>query len=145
MKNTENKSLDRYFPHSKRAAQYEKDKEQYEKPWELWEIGDENGWNKASGQPMWFAELKYWRNYKAGEWIPVAVQYPRNSEQEVNVLLSDGSVRIAKYTALTSLDSSTPIHYFTGQIEHIDGAEYNCSDFDNVTHWQPLPAPLSLA
>ena len=144
MENTENKSFDQLFPHAKQAAQYSKDREQYEKPWDLWEIGDENGWRKASGQPVWFAELKYWRNYQTGEWIPVDIQYPRNDTQEVIVLLSDGSVRIALYTTFTPLGRSTPVHYFTGDIYHVDGIEYNCTDFDNVTHWQPLPEPPKL-
>jgi len=43
----------------------------------------------------------------------------------------------------TATHGYTTTHgYFTGDIYHIDGAEYNCSIYgDDVTHWQPLPKP----
>lgn len=75
-------------------------------------------------------------------WISVEDRYPENG-QEVNILLNTGEVRIALHEAGTPGGSDfTKGHYFTGDIYHIDGAEYNCSLYgDNVTHWQPLPTP----
>lgn len=76
------------------------------------------------------------------EWISVEDKYPEN-EQEVNILLNTGEVRIALHELGTPGGSCfTKGHYFTGDIYHIDGAEYNCSIYgDDVTHWQPLPEP----
>lgn len=76
------------------------------------------------------------------EWISVEDRYPENG-QEVNILLNTGEVRIALHEVGTPGGRDfTKGHYFTGDIYHIDGAEYNCSLYgDNVTHWQPLPAP----
>ena len=76
------------------------------------------------------------------EWISVEDRYPENG-QEVNILLNTGEVRIALHEVGSPGGRDfTKGHYFTGDIYHIDGAEYNCSLYgDNVTHWQPLPAP----
>lgn len=76
------------------------------------------------------------------EWISVEDKYPEDG-QEVNILLNTGEVRIALHELGTPGGSGfTKGHYFTGDIYHIDGAEYNCSLYgDNVTHWQPLPEP----
>ena len=76
------------------------------------------------------------------EWISVEDKYPEDG-QEVNILLNTGEVRIALHELGTPGGSCfTKGHYFTGDIYHIDGAEYNCSIYgDDVTHWQPLPEP----
>ena len=76
------------------------------------------------------------------EWISVEDEYPKDG-QEVNILLNTGEVRIALHELGTPSGSCfTKGHYFTGDIYHIDGAEYNCSIYgDDVTHWQPLPEP----
>ena len=75
------------------------------------------------------------------EWISVEDEYPEDG-QEVNILLNTGEVRIALHELGTPGGSFTKGHYFTGDIYHIDGAEYNCSIYgDDVTHWQPLPEP----
>lgn len=75
------------------------------------------------------------------EWISVEDEYPEDG-QEVNILLNTGEVRIALHELGTPRGSFTKGHYFTGDIYHIDGAEYNCSVYgDDVTHWQPLPEP----
>ena len=68
--------------------------------------------------------------------------FPKDG-QEVNILLNTGEVRIALHELGTPGGSCfTKGHYFTGDIYHIDGAEYNCSVYgDDVTHWQPLPEP----
>lgn len=87
-----------------------------------------------------------WQAWQAraaqSEWISVDDGYPENG-QEVNILLNTGEVRIALHEVGTPGGRDfTKGHYFTGDIYHIDGAEYNCSLYgDNVTHWQPLPAP----
>ena len=87
-----------------------------------------------------------WRAWQAraaqSEWISVEDRYPENG-QEVNILLNTGEVRIALHEVGTPGGRDfTKGHYFTGDIYHIDGAEYNCSLYgDNVTHWQLLPAP----
>ena len=76
------------------------------------------------------------------EWISVEDEYPKDG-QEVNILLNTGEVRIALHELGTPGGSCfTKGHYFTGDIYHIDGAEYNCSIYgDDVTHWQSLPEP----
>lgn len=74
-----------------------------------------------------------------GGWISVENQYPNNNE-EVIVLLSDKSVRIALHTAFIPMFQTELIHEFTGDIRHICGNEYECTDYhDMVTHWQSLP------
>ena len=81
-------------------------------------------------------------NAAQSKWISVEDKYPEDL-QEVNILLNTGEVRIALHSLGTPVSSGfTKRHYFTGDIYHIDGAEYNCSCYgDNVTHWQPLPEP----
>lgn len=75
------------------------------------------------------------------EWISMEDKSPEDG-QEVNILLNTGEVRIALHELGTIRGSFTKGHYFTGDIYHIDGAEYNCSVYgDDVTHWQPLPEP----
>lgn len=86
-----------------------------------------------------------WQAWQAraaqSEWISVEDEYPEDG-QEVNILLNTGEVRIALHELGTPGGSFTKGHYFTGDIYHIDGAEYNCSVYgDDVTHWQPLPEP----
>lgn len=87
-----------------------------------------------------------WQAWQAraaqSEWISVEDKYPEDG-QEVNILLNTGEVRIALHELGTPSSSCfTKGHYFTGDIYHIDGAEYNCSIYgDDVTHWQPLPEP----
>lgn len=86
---------------------------------------------------------KMWQARAAqSEWISVEDEYPEDG-QEVNILLNTGEVRIALHELGTPSGSCfTKGHYFTGDIYHIDGAEYNCSIYgDDVTHWQPLPEP----
>ena len=87
-----------------------------------------------------------WQAWQAraaqSEWISVEDKYPEDG-QEVNILLNTGEGRIALHELGTPSGSCfTKGHYFTGDIYHIDGAEYNCSIYgDDVTHWQPLPKP----
>ena len=99
-------------------------------------IGDE--YSRLGTQYKW----EGWQAKAAqSEWISVEDKYPEDG-QEVNILLNTGEVRIALHELGTPRDSFTKGHYFTGDIYHIDGAEYNCSVYGNdVTHWQPLPEP----
>lgn len=78
---------------------------------------------------------------KTSGWISVEDKYPESSDTEVNVLLSDGTVRIALYQHFVPFAQTDLERSFTGDICHIDGAEYTCQLFENVTHWQPLPMP----
>ena len=100
-------------------------------------VGDE--YSRLGTQYKW----EGWQARAAqSEWISVEDRYPENG-QEVNILLNTGEVRIALHEVGSPGGRDfTKGHYFTGDIYHIDGAEYNCSLYgDNVTHWQPLPAP----
>ena len=100
-------------------------------------VGDE--YSRLGAQYKW----EGWQARAAqSEWISVEDRYPENG-QEVNILLNTGEVRIALHEVGSPGGRDfTKGHYFTGDIYHIDGAEYNCSLYgDNVTHWQPLPAP----
>lgn len=76
-------------------------------------------------------------------WISVADRLPASRSQEVNVLLKTGEVRIALFEQWIPPGQTEPVHYFTGDIYHVDGHEYQCTVFDNdeITHWQPLPQP----
>lgn len=100
---------------------------------------DDTGYKTYRTRTLW----EGWQARAAqSEWISVEDRYPENG-QKVNILLNTGEVRIALHEVGTPGGRDfTKGHYFTGDIYHIDGAEYNCSLYgDNVTHWQPLPAP----
>lgn len=87
-----------------------------------------------------------WKNakrhtLKSNDWISVTERLPASRSREVNVLLKTGEVRIALFEQWIPPGQTKPVHYFTGDIYHVDGIEYQCTVFDNVTHWQPLPNP----
>ena len=79
------------------------------------------------------------RHGEQSVWIPVTEKYPEERKQEVIVKLSDGAVKIALYSRWTPYGQTQSIHYFEGDIEHVDGGEYNATTFENVEYWQPLP------
>ena len=123
--------------------------EQERKAFEAWmaELYPTNPQTERVGDEYSRLGTQYkWEGWQAraaqSEWISVEDRYPENG-QEVNILLNTGEVRIALHeVGAPGGRDFTKGHYFTGDIYHVDGAEYNCSLYgDNVTHWQPLPAP----
>lgn len=61
-----------------------------------------------------------------------------------NPLKSDSNgnyLYASAHNALPLISGTGLAHFFTGDIYHVDGYEYECDIFKDVTHWQPLPEP----
>lgn len=86
--------------HAELMAQYAEDAKQYDKPWELWQYGDQDGWVDCANHPSWHPDGIYRRKLRTikigGIEVPEPCKTPLECGQEyfVPLLTTAGASRL---------------------------------------------------